>query len=368
MTREEFRAAALDAAWLASCAVNDRTPDPSRVSELDLGRLFTAADRHFLTCVAAMALERAGVRDAAFTQAKGKAVRKVAAFELERAAVLEAMERAGIWHMPLKGCVLKDLYPQLGMRQMSDVDILYDVSRTAELCQIMEELGYSTDKTFGLTHEDHYYKPPIYNIEMHRSLFPQARGDVFWEYYRDVGTRLIGDEGKRFARHFSDEDFYVYMTAHAYKHYTGSGTGMRTILDTYIFCKRKGETLNWAYIAGELRKLGMEAFESEIRNLALRLFDGESLTASEREMLDYYLFSGTYGTEENRVGNQLRSKGRVGYLFSRAFLPFRSMRMLYPILDRLPVLLPLCWVLRLASAWKTKRKSVLFQLRAAFRR
>ena len=41
-----------------------------------------------------MALESAGVRDEAFTQAKGKAIRKVAAFDVERAAVLERLENA----------------------------------------------------------------------------------------------------------------------------------------------------------------------------------------------------------------------------------------------------------------------------------
>ena len=32
-------------------------------------------------------------------------------------------------------------------------------------------------------------------------------------------------EGSRYGYHFSDEDFYLYMLAHEYKHFSGSGTG-----------------------------------------------------------------------------------------------------------------------------------------------
>ena len=45
------------------------------------------------------------------------------------------------------------------------------------------------------------------------------------EYYQDVKSHLILDEGSRYGYHFSDEDFYLYMLAHEYKHFSGSGTG-----------------------------------------------------------------------------------------------------------------------------------------------
>lgn len=36
------------------------------------------------------------------------------------------MEQRGIWYLPLKGIILKEFYPSVGMRQMSDNDILFD--------------------------------------------------------------------------------------------------------------------------------------------------------------------------------------------------------------------------------------------------
>ena len=173
-----------------------------------------------------MALESAGVRNQAFVQAMGKAVRKVAVFDVERALILKEMEKAGIWDMPLKGSVLKSLYPKIGMRQMADNDILCDPARMSDVCTIMESLGYSTNSTFGLSTHDIYFKPPVCNFEMHRALFGYGHDQRLVDYYQDVKSRLILNEGSQYGYHFRDEDFYLYMLAHAYKHFSNCGTGL----------------------------------------------------------------------------------------------------------------------------------------------
>ena len=68
-----------------------------------------------------------------------------------------------------------------------------------------------------------------------------------------------------------------------------SGTGLRSLLDTFVYISRKGEILDWAYITGEAEKLGIAEFEVKNRNLALHLFGGEELAEADREMLDYIL-------------------------------------------------------------------------------
>lgn len=367
MTHETYRAAIPDVVYLAACAVNNMVPEPERVKEMDLETLYKAADRHMLTGISAMALESAGVRDQAFTQAMGKAIRKVAAFDVERAAILEELEKAGIWYMPLKGSVLKSLYPKIGMRQMADNDILCDPARMSDVRTIMESLGYSTDSTFGCSVHDHYSKPPVCNFEMHRALFGSGHDQRMTEYYQDVKSRLILNEGSQYGYHFRDEDFYLYMLAHEYKHYSNSGTGLRSLLDTYVYCIRKGKELDWSYIGEETQKLGIAEFEKDNRELAMQLFSGKPLTRQNEEMLDYVLSSGTYGTMKNYINNQIERKGRTGYLLSRTFPPLQSMKMLYPVLEHAPFLLPACWVLRLIQAVITKPGKVRYQLTAAFR-
>lgn len=361
MTPEAHRKAGLDAAYLAACAVDGKTPDAARTAAMDLSALYRFAEQHMLAGAVAMGLESAGVQNEAFTQAKGKIVRKAAILNTERAAVQEALEEAGVWYVPLKGCVLQALYPKLGMRQMADVDILIDDGRCDDVRRIMERLGFSTE-SFGRTHHDIYHKASLCSFEMHRMLF--APGSELYGYYCDLTARYRTDGRCR----FSDEDLYVYMIAHERKHYQAGGTGLRSLLDTYLYCRRKGETLDRAYIGGELEKLGLADFERANRKLSLRLFGGGTLTDADEAMLDYVLSSGAYGSAEHLAENRIAKKGRAGYLFSRIFLPRRDMQKLYPVLERRPILLPLCWVRRLLSAWKTKRKKMIYQFKAAFRK
>ena len=56
MTYEEYRAACTDVVYLSACAVNGQVPDEKRVGQMDLARLYKAADRHLLTGITAMAL------------------------------------------------------------------------------------------------------------------------------------------------------------------------------------------------------------------------------------------------------------------------------------------------------------------------
>ena len=369
MNEQEYQEAIQDVIYLAGCAVNGNIPEAGRVHAMNLENLYRAADRHSLTAITAMALESAGVHDRAFTQAKGKAIRKVAMFDTEREIVLRELEKAGIWYMPLKGSVLKTLYPKIGMRQMSDNDILYDVSRSADVRAIMESLGFTTviyvQNNFS---HDQYNKEPVCNFEMHRALFAPISGKALYNYYLNVKERLIKDEGNAFGYHYTDEDFYIYITAHEYKHYSIGGTGLRSLLDAYVFLKRLDGKLNWNYIAGELDKLGIADFERRNRDLARRLFSGEALTPEDEAMLQYVVSSGVYGTRQNHVSNQIRKiggggKGKLRYLMNRIFLPMECVESVYPFFYRHRVLLPILCFWRIGKALTTRRKRVCSELK-----
>lgn len=366
----EYRKAIDNVIYLAGCAANGVTPDAGRVRAMNLDDLYRAANRHLLTAITAMALESAGIHDKAFTQAKGKAIRKVAMFDAERFAVLRELERAGIWYMPLKGCVLKACYPRLGMRQMADNDILYDVTRSADVRTIMERLGFTTVMYVQNEYNhDHYDKEPVCNFEMHRALFAPASGDKLCDYYRNVKDRLVKDEGNAFGYHFTNEDFYIYMLAHEYKHYSGSGTGLRSILDTYVYLRKNESRLNWDYIAGETEKLGIADFERQNRSLALHLFGDGALTAEDEAMLQYVVGSGTYGNRRNYVGNQIKKlgggrKGMLKYLARRVFLPMESVESGYPFFYRHKALLPVLCLWRVCKALTIRRKLVWSELKA----
>lgn len=333
-------------AYLASCAINNQIPDAERVHQINLPELYRLSERHLLTGIIAMALESAGVKDSAFTQAKGKAIRKVAAFDIEREAVLHKLEEAKIWYMPLKGSVLKDVYPKIGMRQMADNDILYDVSRCKDVRTIMESLGFETVSFVSdVYHHDQYNKEPVCNFEMHRALFLPGLNDRIFKYYQHIEDKMIPNSGSHYGYHFSDEDFYIYMIAHEYKHYIKGGTGIRSLLDTFVYVKEKSDSMDWRYIEGELKKMDLQDFEEQNRNLAMHLFGLEELSQTDEEMLEYMLSSGTYGNMGNRVENRIKKYGdksfrKIRYVFRRIFLSPKIIKAFFPVFYKYPILLP----------------------------
>ncbi len=131
--------------YLTACAINDRMPRQERVERLELPNLFEVSQKHILTACVAYALESAGVKDNDFTQAKEKAIRKNILLDAERGNILRKLEAEKIWYMPLKGSILKDWYPKLGMRQMSDNDILCYSKKMAEVRDIFLDEGYECE-------------------------------------------------------------------------------------------------------------------------------------------------------------------------------------------------------------------------------
>ena len=166
----------------------------------------------------------------------------------------------------------------------------------------------------------------------------------------------------------SEADFYLYLLAHEYKHYAEGGTGLRSLLDAYVWLKRKRDEMDWDYIAREAEKMGIADFERENRSLATRLFTGEALSESDENMLDYILSSGTYGTVANRAEGEIREKGHLGYFLSRLTIPRETMLHDYPILKKAPVLYPVMWLWRFVYRFFTRREKLLCELKAVFTR
>ena len=333
-----------DLIYLLSCAVKQEAPDPKRVAAMDLDALFALASRHMLAATAAPALKAAGVQDRRFAKALEHAILKNSTMDMEMETLFAELDKGGIWHMPLKGIVLQHLYPLYGMRQMSDHDFLIDATRMTDVRTIMEAQGFQV-KSHDATHHDVYCKEPVSNFQMHRRLFDQIEGKKLFSYYEDVQSRLRSDG---YEKHFSPEDFYLYLIAHEYRHYRCAGTGLRSLLDTYVYLQK--EKLDMAYVTAEAEKLGIAEFEAANRSLALHLFSGEALTAAEREMLDYFLDSGVYGSLTHKAKNKMarHGYGKIRYALHRFLVPVRKKNPfyaayagVYPQFYRHRILLPL---------------------------
>lgn len=269
-------------------------------------------------------------------------IKKTTLFEEERKKLYQYLNEQQIDYLPLKGIILKDYYPNRYAREFADNDILFNDEKTNLVKEFFVKNGYEVEY-YKKSNHDVYLKKPVLNFEMHRALFGETGdNEKIVEYFKDFLNKAPIKEG--FEHYLSDEDFYIYFTAHSYKHYHVSGCGIRTLIDYYLYLKNK--ELDFDYIDEELEKLGLLEFSNQFKSLALKVFDNEPLNEEEEEMLLFIASSGTYGTVEHSVDKGVKEKGKFGYFMARVFPPFRFYKSAYPWAYKCPILIPIAWCCR----------------------
>ena len=371
--------------YLMACALQGVSAREEILADADLKQLLIMARKHSVASMVCMALEKTAVfanaDEAAKKQwldAKNKAVRKNMLLDAERKAILHELEIQGIWYMPLKGSILKDWYPKPGMREMADNDILFDPSGREQVREIFQNRGYKTI-SFGKINHDEYEKPPIYNFEMHVSLF-HGMYKEFTKQYENVKERLLPVDGTAYQFAFTPEDFYVFALAHAHKHYSHSGTGVRTLADIYVMDRHLGDIMDRDEVEQKLTQLGIADYEMHSRVLAEKLFSAvrplaeTELTEDKKEMLLYYCDATTYGTVGNSVNNRLHELQedseditlwtKLKYCGVRLFPGREFCKFAYPFVYKHPWTLPFFWVWRIVDKGITHRRKVKQELKA----
>ena len=269
-------------------------------------------------------------------------LRKHALFEQERNDLYKYLNENKINYLPLKGIVLKDYYLDPFTREFADNDILFS-DQDEVVKKFFTDRDYQVE-TFRKGNHDVYLKKPFYNFEMHRALFMEREDlNEYVTYFKDYLNKAHKKKGREY--YLKNEDFYIYFTAHSYKHFSISGCGIRTLVDYYLFLRNN--KLDFKYINKELTKLNLLDFSNQMINLSNKVFNQEKLNDEELETLVFIASSGTYGTLENSVTKGINKRGKFGYLMNRLFPPYSFYKTAYPWAYKIVILIPIAWVMRL---------------------
>ena len=255
---------------------------------------------------------------------------------------------------------------------MADNDILFDPSERKRVREIFRSRGYKI-VSFGKGNHDEYEKPPIYNFEMHVSLFHEMYQELAGQY-GNVKEKLLPVDGTVCQFAFTPEDFYVFVLAHAYKHYSGSGTGVRTLADFYVMNRHLGGIMNRDEVEQKLTRLGIAEYEQRSRVLAEKLFSGArplpemELNTDEKEMLRFYCDATAYGTIDNQIQNRLQKlqgnaegitlRTKLKYGCARLFPGREFCKYYYPVVYHHLWMLPFFWVWRIVGKGISHRKKI----------
>lgn len=360
MDKQEYRQSAYLMIKLIAYFLN-HDPDLSKIMVDNEDTLYLVSKHHRLSVLTAAALlQKQGYISENFKIAHAKGQQKSILFKREMQLIGDELDKRQIAYMPLKGMQLAELYPTVGSREMTDIDILIGSDAFEQIKTMMLDNKYQV-KFFGKYNHDVYLKPPFFVVEIHRTLFDRKRFPEIQSYFDAQKYSAEAEQPNHL--HMTAAQTYIYLVTHAYIHYSTAGTGLRTLFDIFLYLKRYEHELDFSLISSELEKMSISDFEKKLRDLSQVFFSPDLLSSEDRKELDRYIFAGVHGNRS--------------YLYKYSFLEYSAKKSsnskLRYILHRLAppddpaedhrVLRPLHVVARPIKAIFTKPKTILQELK-----
>ena len=338
---------------LLRSAVTESRVRPDCLSDCgaeEIQSLFRISKLHDIAHLIAFALEKNALMDkskdyfAPFKKELFTAVYRYETINYEFERICVNLEAAGVPFVPLKGAVLRRYYPEPWMRTSCDIDILIhqeDVER-ATAC-LTDNCGYRSGTQSS--HDVSLFSANGMHTELHYNLVEDGRANESSVVLKSVWETCAPHVNKTYRQDMADDMFYFYHIAHMAKHIEEGGCGIRPFVDLWILDKIEDAECNKRDCL--LKQGGLLKFAEVARLLSKVWFDGAEHTETTKQMENYILRGGVYGTSENRIAVQQQKRGgRLSYAMSKIFLPYDAIKFHYPILQKHRWLTPLMEVRR----------------------
>lgn len=273
--------------------------------------------------------------------------------------IYKAFDENEIDYMPLKGSVLKFVYPKPEMRPMGDADILIKNEQTEKINAVISNLGYVKNESHKGDYDTVWDKKGVLHLELHWNIVSPINR-VYYKYFQS-GWQFARKENNDSRKYeMAPEDNLVYLFTHFANHYRYGGIGIRHLTDFYIFIM-KNSGLDNKKIESALSEMGLLQFYKNVLNTADVWFNGKNSTEITDFITDKIFSSGSYGTRAaHNVSSEIRISGAKGkHRLIKKIFPARSdMEHNFPIVKKHPILIPFLWVFRWVRALLFRRKKI----------
>jgi hypothetical protein len=230
------------------------------------------------------------------------------------------------------------------MRTSCDIDILVekeDLSRAREALEKSLEYKYLTKTTHDISFES---KTGVH-LELHFELLEDKTAEQTTQILSTVWETSSLAEGKDYTYLMSDAMFYFYHVLHMAKHFMNGGCGVKPFLDLWVLenlVPHDDDARNELILKSEYAQ-----FEKGALGLMRAWFLGEEKDALSLSMEEFVFSGGAFGSVEGGATVGVAKGGsRLRYALRRIFLPYKTIKMLYPVLEKHVWLLPFCHVRR----------------------
>ncbi|MBQ2687376.1 MAG: nucleotidyltransferase family protein [Clostridia bacterium] len=337
---------------ISSVILNTAAPAP--FDDINWVKFFNLAKKHDSVTIVYSAIETMNIPDDAktlFTKEKNKIVARTTRQAIEAERVFKTLEDNNIKYIKLKGIHIKDHYPAPYMRVFSDVDIYVSKEDREKAKSIMKDLGYKLKST--IDYHDEYGKDDFYIYEIHNPITPESSFDhvVFLNPF----TKAISLSQNNLSCVLNNEHFYLHLFFHLYSHFRDRGCGIRFFTDLLVFQQFIKNT-DYQFVEDTLKQHNMLDFYNSVQKLMGYFFFDEVADENTLTVAEFILKNKTIETSKNRFAN-LNFLEKFKYLLKIWFPPAKELAFRYPVLNKAPVLLPVCWVRRFFYSLFFKRSA-----------
>lgn len=281
----------------------------------------------------------------------------------------------GLRVLVVKGLICRQLYEKPDHRMSCDEDLLVGDSDFDKCHRIFVEEGLVPEQETDLEEKDvvSYHDPRSgLHIELHRQLFSEdsaAYGSFNNLFSRSIENSIVQTIDGVPVQTMNHTDHMLFLICHGLKHFLHSGFGVRQICDMVMFANGYGADIDWHTIMKQLRQIHGDVFWLNLVDIGERWlgfsrkkshFNPETygVTMDSQALLEDIFEAGVYGkSSEDRVhssnitlGAYADGEDAAGNTLVRTIFPKRKyLTGRYPILQKVPVLLPVMWLHRLFS-------------------
>lgn len=282
----------------------------------------------------------------------------------EQGRVLDALQKAEIPCLVLKGFACAENYPNPALRCAGDIDLLVGKSGVEKARKVLESVGYFASEEPHPYHQ-HMSRGPLM-VELHHEPagipMDNGMGAALRSFFEGSEQTPAERNGIPVLQRKQEA---VMLLIHKLEHIVSSGLGLRQLCDWAVFVHRNLDEAAWEELRPVLEQFGLLQFTKIVTRICVDALslpeetppwcldaDGELAKALLADMLR----TGNFGSKENRFGQRLFTDANSGNrLTSFIKVGTQACRDHWPVCEKYPILLPVAPIY-LLNRYRKQRK------------
>lgn len=285
-------------------------------------------------------LNKKGIKDQFFEKSIFKSINKYERL-LKARNDLDSIFNSNINYVYIKGLTLAKYYPEPYLRYSSDIDVV--VKKDINIARsLLEKAGY---KCVSSNSQEFSFTKNGISIDLHRTFAEE--NEKIEKVFENIEIK----------DHELDINYkYLYLLVHCMKHVKYGQLEFRFFVD--LFYLRK--LINKDVINSLLKECNLSLFNDKLNNYLDVILNNKEHDDLANQIENFIFQYAEDSGSKNRVLINSDSNLKIKYLLSRFFIPYNKMCFDYPILKKVKILLPFCYVARLFKPLKVKRVKYTF--------